>query len=247
MALHRTVLLLLLLVIALVVAPCITLVQAAPTGGGRRSLAASASTASSKSHKSKSKAGPPGPPGPPGPSGPPGPPGPPGTDGTDGTPGTPGADGTPGAEGPPGPPGPNALTGAQTSAVFMYDPTVEPAEDRCVQIDKTGPAVAGCRVDPTDLTFAVAFVNCPDGQIALQNGCVSTGPEAITGVTQQLELIETVQCIINLPQAGPYFLTVTATCVEMTITAPDGKALRSNLTPEATLARVKANARGVLP
>lgn len=142
---------------------------------------------------------------------------------------------------------PNALTGAQTSAVYQYDPTVEPPENRCVQIDKTGPAEAGCRVDPTDLTFAVAFVNCPEGQIALQNGCVSTGPEAITGVTQQLELIETVQCIVNLPETGPYFITVTATCVDMTITAPSGKALKSNLTPEATLKRVQAAARGALP
>jgi hypothetical protein len=116
-----------------------------------------------------------------------------------------------------------------------------------VPIDKNGPAVAGCRVDPDNLSFAVAYVNCPDGQIALQNGCVSTGPEAITGVTQQLELIETVQCIVNLPAAGPYFMTVTATCVEMTITAPTGKALRSNATPEATLARVIAAARGGLP
>lgn len=112
---------------------------------------------------------------------------------------------------------------------------------------KVGPAETGCRVEPTDLTFAVAFVNCPDGQIALQNGCVSTGPEAITGVTQQLEEVETVQCIVNLPAAGPYFITVTATCVDMTITAPNGKALRSSLTPEATLARVSAAARGMQP
>jgi hypothetical protein len=144
------------------------------------------------------------------------------------------------------------LIGAQTSGSFLYNPEIEIVADRCTPLVDTieGPAEIKCRVDPDNVppTFVVAYVNCPAGQIALQNGCVSTGPEAITGVTQQLELVETVQCIVNLPAAGPYVVSVTATCVEMSITAPDGKALKArNVTPEATFARMVAAARAALP
>lgn len=130
---------------------------------------------------------------------------------------------------------PNVLFGAQTSATYLIN------GGSCSQLDLTGPANSGCIYDPLDPSFVTTFVECPPGQIALQNGCVSTGPEAITGVTQQLTDVQTVQCTVNLPIGQPYVVTVTATCVELTITAPSGLALTSKLTPNAFHARIAAD------
>lgn len=137
---------------------------------------------------------------------------------------------------------PNKLKGAQTSATYSI------ANGACSPVNIDGPAVTDCVYDTNEPSFVVAYIECPDGQIALQNGCVSTGAEAITGVTQQLTDVQTVQCITNLPLGQDYVVTVTATCVELAITAPGNTVLKSKQTAQATRGQIAAAAaklRGV--
>jgi hypothetical protein len=141
----------------------------------------------------------------------------------------------------PKPDSPNALTGELTSANAIVTPPPDGSTTGTCEIaNSQGSAVSDCLVDYSDPTapFVIASISCPEGQIALQNGCVSTGPEAITGVTQQLSSVDTVQCIVNLPTTGSYAVTVTATCVVMSINSPAGALLKSSLSLQSTRARV---------
>lgn len=70
--------------------------------------------------------------------------------------------------------------------------------------------------------------------MSLQNGCISTGPQAITGFVQEGGAA---QCYVNLPATGLYAVSITSTCVEMTISDGAGKVLKSSLTVKSSRAQ----------
>lgn len=127
---------------------------------------------------------------------------------------------------------PNSLTGSISNAnAFVTTPATSSVDlVPCDRLDVIGPAKVQCSADFSDLkeAFIILRLECPAGQIAIQSGCISTGPQAITGMvqTQTETSISTAQCFINLPASGTYSASISATCVTLTITSDtSGKAL----------------------
>lgn len=126
---------------------------------------------------------------------------------------------------------PNALTGSLSTGTIIADADAE----TCVADLGAGNAEVECAyfADPTG-DYLLVQLTCPDGQVSLQNGCISTGPEAITGIVQD---VGATQCFVNMPATGTYAVTITTTCVEMTIATASGTALKSSLSVKANRAQ----------
>lgn len=134
---------------------------------------------------------------------------------------------------------PNALTGQLTAVNGQLDFTTSPPTCTAGVVQGNPLIQADCEyntIDDPQNPYVVIELICPPGQIALQQGCASTGPQALTATIQQAD---TAQCYYNAPvgiPAGGWTGTVSATCVDMTITAANGAKL------VATVPRVSAGA-----
>lgn len=131
---------------------------------------------------------------------------------------------------------PNALTGQVAAANAQIDFT-DPTKPVCTIGIATGLGFAECEYfnDPV-APFIIMKLDCPAGQTALQNGCISGGAEALTGTVQD---IGSLLCYVNAPAtANPAWIaSITATCVDLTITAVNSnKALVSTLPKLSTVA-----------
>lgn len=116
----------------------------------------------------------------------------------------------------------------------------------CTALLAQGAGTADCLVDTTTdpaNPYIIAQFECPAGTTSLQNGCVGTGAEA--WLTAQVQDINVVQCFYRLPTTTTnYAVSVTATCVDLTIVSPvSGQALKASalLARDFSFAKLKAN------
>lgn len=158
------------------------------------------------------------------------------------SPDPPGLDGDIGPPGPVGPPGPNQLFGVVSAATILADMT---AGD-CTASISQGDGEAACLVDkesdPAN-PYIIAELACPPGQIALQNGCVGTGPQAY--VAAFIQDVNAAQCYYRVPVSDTvYAISVTATCVDLEIVSSvSGQALKTSALRVKDFSAAKLKAR----
>lgn len=147
---------------------------------------------------------------------------------------------------------PNVLTGTAVAGASYIDSTG--AAPVCLIASQNGPVnqpgapTMTCEYFPVDadnpFPFVLMSVTCPTGQIALQNGCVSAGFEALTGVVQDLA---SVSCYVNVadPANPDWSGGISATCVNMELQTASGAKLTSALPKagRAYRAALRASAR----
>jgi hypothetical protein len=120
----------------------------------------------------------------------------------------------------------------------------------CTATTTEGVGETSCTVDkdtdPANPLVIAEFI-CPDGQLALQAGCAGTGSAAWLFAT--IQDIDFVQCFYRIPPTEPnYIVSVTGTCVDITVNGANGKALKATAirAKDFTFAKLRAAILGKL-
>jgi hypothetical protein len=139
------------------------------------------------------------------------------------------------------------LTGGISVATIVADPVT----GTCTADVQQPPGVADCSFDATTdpaNPYIIAQLECPAGTVAIQAGCVGTGPQGwLISTVQDTNVL---QCFYrippNPPQNTPYAVSVTGTCVELSVVSASGKVLKAStlLVKDFSFAKLKAKIMG---